>query len=128
SNKETDQACRRASCHAMTQPASPSTPSGPAAISTNEGDRSRATKTRQVHPLPTRLRKGRDGCRLLRCMSLLLCRFSDADTHEATHALRRPASEKRPGTKSRWGNVSECRNYGDFAAGGEFCWRVMLHH
>src|SRR5215472_6214824 len=53
SNKETDQACRRASCHAMTQPASPSTPSGPAAISTNEGDRSRATKTRQVHPLPT---------------------------------------------------------------------------
>src|SRR5215475_11191739 len=37
----------------MTQPASPSTPSGPAAISINEGDRSRATKTRQVHPLPT---------------------------------------------------------------------------
>jgi hypothetical protein len=39
----------------MTQPASPSTPSGPAVTSTNEGDRSRATKTRQVHPLPTAL-------------------------------------------------------------------------
>jgi len=43
----------------MTQPASPSTPSGPAAISTNEGDRSRATKTRQVHPLPTPGRRHR---------------------------------------------------------------------
>ena len=48
------------------------------------------------------------GCRrgsLLQCMSLLLRRFSDAGTHDAHHALRRPASEKRQGTKSRWGNV-----------------------
>jgi hypothetical protein len=35
----------------------------------------------------------------------LLRRFSDAGTHDANHALRRPASEKRQGTKSRWGNV-----------------------
>jgi hypothetical protein len=42
---------------------------------------------------------------------------SDAGTHDANHALRRPASEKRQGTKSRWGNVGECRNYGDFVAG-----------
>jgi hypothetical protein len=46
-----------------------------------------------------------------------MCRFSDAGTHDTSHALRRPASEKRQGTKSRWGNVGECRNYGDFAAG-----------
>ena len=44
-------------------------------------------------------------------------RFSDAGTHDANDALWRPASEKRQGTKSRWGNVGECRNYGDFAAG-----------
>ena len=30
-------------------------------------------------------------------------RLSDAGTHDANHALRRPASEKRQGTKSRWG-------------------------
>jgi len=65
SNKETDQACRRANHHVMTQPASPSTPSGPAAIATNEGDRSRATKTRQVHPLPT----ATDRHHLTRCSS-----------------------------------------------------------
>ena len=53
SNKETNQACRAASCHVMTQAASPSAPSGHAAISTNEGDRSRATKTRHLHPLRT---------------------------------------------------------------------------
>ena len=57
----------------------------------------------------------------------LLRRFSDAGTHDANHALRRPASEKRQGTKSRWGNVGECRNYGDFAAGGKVCERVILH-
>ena len=47
----------------------------------------------------------------------VLRRFSDAGTHDTSHALRRPASEKRQGTKSRWGNVGECRSYGDFAAG-----------
>ena len=31
----------------------------------------------------------------------LMCRFSDAGDDEALHALRRPASEKRQGTKSR---------------------------
>ncbi|MGA8706087.1 MAG: hypothetical protein WB646_03765, partial [Steroidobacteraceae bacterium] len=48
--------------------ASPSTPSGLAANFNNEGDRSRATKTRQLHPLTThnkencglRLRQGFD--------------------------------------------------------------------
>jgi hypothetical protein len=34
-------------------------------------------------------------------LCLLLCRFSDAGNHEALHALIRPASEKRQGTKSR---------------------------
>jgi hypothetical protein len=34
----------------------------------------------------------------------------------ANHALRRPASEKRQGTKSRWGKVGGAA-YGDFAAG-----------
>ena len=33
-----------------------------------------------------------------------LRRFSDAGTHDTSHALRRPASEKRQGTKSRVGN------------------------
>ena len=60
-------------------------------------------------------------------MSPEVRRFSDAGTHDANHALRRPASEKRQGTKSRWGNVGECRNYGDFAAGGKVCERVILH-
>jgi hypothetical protein len=46
-----------------------------------------------------------------------MCRFSDAGNHDANHALRRPASEKRQGTKSRWGERRRCRNYGDFAAG-----------
>jgi hypothetical protein len=46
-----------------------------------------------------------------------MCRFSDAGTHDANHALRRPASEKRQGTKSRLGERRWCRNYGDFAAG-----------
>jgi len=36
----------------MIEPAEPSTPSGPPNLH-NEGDRSRATKTRQVHPLRT---------------------------------------------------------------------------
>jgi hypothetical protein len=38
------------------------------------------------------------------CVSQVLCRFSDAGTHDANHALSRPASEKRQGTKSRVGN------------------------
>ena len=39
-------------------------------------------------------------------------RFSDAGTHDANHALRRPASEKRQGTKSRWGNVGGAATMG----------------
>ena len=61
------------------------------------------------------------------CVGPEVRRFSDAGTHDTSHALRRPASEKRQGTKSRWGNVGECRNYGDFAAGGKVCERVILH-
>ena len=38
---------------------------------------------------------------LLQRKSPLLCRFSDAGNDEAIHALWRPASEKRQGTKSR---------------------------
>src|ERR1700730_4791505 len=34
-------------------------------------------------------------------LGLLLCRFWDAATHDASHVHRRPASEKRQGTKSR---------------------------
>ena len=64
---------------------------------------------------------------MLHCICLFVRRFSDAGTHDTSHALRRPASEKRQGTKSRWGNVGECRNYGDFAAGGKVCERVILH-
>jgi hypothetical protein len=30
-----------------------------------------------------------------------MCRFSDAGKHKTIHALERPASEKRQGTKSR---------------------------
>jgi hypothetical protein len=41
-----------------------------------------------------------------------LRRFSDAGTHDANHALRRPASEKRQGTKSRWGNVGRAATMG----------------
>jgi hypothetical protein len=41
-----------------------------------------------------------------------LCRFSDAGTHDANHALRRPASEKRQGTKSRVGNVGGAATMG----------------
>jgi len=57
-----------------------------------------------------------------------LCRFSDAGTHDPNHAVRRLASEKCHCTKSRWGNVGEWRNYGDFGAEGKFCGRVILHH
>jgi hypothetical protein len=39
-------------------------------------------------------------------------RFSDAGTHDANHALRRPASEKRQGTKSRWVGHGGCRSMG----------------
>src|SRR6516162_2967077 len=42
----------------------------------------------------------------------LLCGFSDAGTHDANHALRQPASEKRQGTKSRWGNVGGAATMG----------------
>src|SRR5262249_51106294 len=49
----------------MTQPASPSAPSGLAPTTTNEGDRSRATKTRQVHPLPTLTRRAGSAVPLL---------------------------------------------------------------
>ena len=55
---------------------------------------------------------------LLRCSAFqLLCRFSDAGTHDA---LRRPASEKRQGTKSRGGNVGGAANstYGDLTGIG----------
>jgi len=44
--------------------------------------------------------------------SLTLRRFSDAGTHDANHALRRPASEKRQGTKSRWGIVGGAATMG----------------
>ena len=38
-------------------------------------------------------------------------------THDANHALRRPASEKRQGTKSRWVGHGGCSGrYGDLAA------------
>src|SRR6516225_7668361 len=42
----------------------------------------------------------------------LMRRFSDAGTHDANHALRRPASEKRQGTKSRWGIVGGAATMG----------------
>ena len=41
--------------------------------------------------------------------SLLVRRFSDAGNHEPFHALMRPASEKRQGTKSRWVGHRHCR-------------------
>jgi len=41
-----------------------------------------------------------------------LRRFSDAGTHDANHALWRPASEKRQGTKSRWGIVGGAATMG----------------
>ena len=46
-----------------------------------------------------------------------VCRFSDAGTHDANHALRRPASEKRQGTKLRWVGHGGCsKRYGELAA------------
>ena len=45
-------------------------------------------------------------------MSRHLRRFSDAGTDDANHALRRPASEKRQGTKSRWGIVGGAATMG----------------
>ena len=45
-----------------------------------------------------------------------LCRFSDASDDDANHALRRPASEKRQGTKSRKVGHRQCSGlYGDLA-------------
>ena len=49
---------------------------------------------------------------MLRCKSQQVRRFSDAGTHDANHALRQPASEKRQGTKSRWGNVGGAATMG----------------
>jgi hypothetical protein len=43
-------------CRAMISAVRPSTPSGRADLPSNEGDRSRATKTRQVHALATESR------------------------------------------------------------------------
>jgi hypothetical protein len=55
---------------------------------------------------------------LLRCVSLLLCRFSDAGNDGAIDALGRPASEKRQGRKSRSVVQRRCGvRYGDLAAG-----------
>ena len=56
----------------------------------------------------------------------VLRRFSDAGTHDANHALRRPASEKRQGTKSRWGIVGGAATMGISPrevrfASGSFC-------
>src|SRR6516225_8303443 len=45
-------------------------------------------------------------------MSPFVRRFSDAGTHDTSHALRRPASEKRQGTKSRWGIVGGAATMG----------------
>jgi hypothetical protein len=46
-----------------------------------------------------------------------LCRFSDAGMTRAIHALRRPASEKRQGTKSREAGTGGAAGvYGDLAA------------
>src|ERR1700722_4605580 len=57
----------------------------------------------------------------LQCMSPQLCRFSDAGRHDASHALGRPASEKRQGTKSREVEHRRCGgHYGDLAAGSGF--------
>jgi hypothetical protein len=63
---------------------------------------------------------------LLRRNSPLLRRFSDAGTHDTSHALRRPASEKRQGTKSRWGIVGGAATMGISPrevrfASGSFC-------
>jgi hypothetical protein len=49
---------------------------------------------------------------LLRCMSPVMCRFSDVWDGEAVWALAWPASEKRQGTKSL--GQRGC-GYGDFA-------------
>ncbi len=48
-----------------------------------------------------------------------MCRFSDAGNRDANHALRRPAFEKRQGTKSRREVVRRrCRKlYGDSVTG-----------
>ena len=48
-----------------------------------------------------------------------MCRFSDAGNDDLNHVLRRPAAEKRQGTKSRrWVVRRRCRGrYGDLAAG-----------
>jgi hypothetical protein len=46
-----------------------------------------------------------------------LCRFSVAGIDGAIHALMRPATEKRQGTKSRWVMQRRCReHYGDLVA------------
>jgi hypothetical protein len=56
-------------------------------------------------------------CRLLRCMSPLLCWFLDAGNNEIVRTLRSPASKKRQGTKSREVGHRWCNGrYGDLAA------------
>jgi hypothetical protein len=46
-----------------------------------------------------------------------LCRFSAAGDDDTNHVLRRPAAEKRQGTKSREVGQRRCRGlYGDLAA------------
>ena len=62
------------------------------------------------------------------CPLPVLCRFSDAGNDDANPALRRPAAEKRQGTKSRREVVRRrCRRgavpqegYGDLVAGRDF--------
>jgi hypothetical protein len=63
------------------------------------------------------LPRGLPATSLLRCMSQVLCRFLGRRHDEAIHALWRPASEKRQGTKSREMGLRRRRGrYGDSAA------------
>ena len=96
--------------------------------------RSRGGLTRQIHAvvdtngLPVRLgltageaHDNRLATKLLSRLepgAMLLCRFSDAGNDKTIHALWRPASEKRQGTKSRWVGHRQCSGrYGDLAVG-----------
>jgi hypothetical protein len=50
-------------------------------------------------------------------LGLLLCRFLDAGEYNGSHALDRPASKKRQGTKSRSVVRRRCgARYGDLSA------------
>jgi hypothetical protein len=46
-----------------------------------------------------------------------LCRFSDAGTHDANHALPAAGVRKAPRHEIAVGERRRCRNYGDFTAG-----------